>query len=197
MFYRLRKLSSRFRGQGWPKVQLARLKSGSPKEPSMKLFITLLAGLALFVTDASAKTFKLGDEKAVATITIPDSWNPEEIDDGVEATSKDTETYVAAEIIKATDIKSAIDEGLAFFKKQGVTINQASLEKKEAKMSGFDAVSLQGTGKDKDGPTHVSLTLVIISGENIVMLTYWGTATGEESNGADLSKIAASIKAIN
>ncbi len=144
----------------------------------------------------SAKTFKLGDDKPVASIMIPDSWSPEEIDQGVEGTAKDGETYVAAEIIDAKDIKSAIDDGLKYFQKNGVKINPDTLEKKEAKMGGFDAVTLQGKGTDKDGPTHVSLTLVIISGEKIVLLTYWGTATGEESNGEDLSKIAASIAAI-
>jgi hypothetical protein len=167
------------------------------KDPSMRALL-LTAVLVSFVSGpALAKTFKLGDAKPVASIMIPDSWKPEEIDDGVEGTSKDGETYVAAEVVAAKDIKTAIDEGLAFFKKSGVKINPDTLQKKEQKMSGFDAVALEGKGTDKDGPTHVSLTLVIISSENVLLLTYWGTATGEESNGADLNKIAASIKAAN
>ncbi len=154
-------------------------------------FALTLAGSGL----ADAKTFKLGDDKPVATITIPDSWSPEEIDNGVEGTSKDGETYVAAEVVDAKDIKTAVEDGLKYFMKNGVKIDPSTLEKKEMKIAGFDAVDLQGKGTDKDGPTHVSLTLVIISGEKIVLLTYWGTATGEESNGADLTAIASSIAA--
>lgn len=161
---------------------------------------TILITIALIVTlpiSSFAKTFKLGDAAPVASIMIPDSWSPEEIDNGVEGTSKDGETYVAAEVVDAKNIDEAVEDGLKYFLKNGVKIDPATLEKKEGKMSGFDSVTLQGKGTDKDGPTHISLTLVIVSGEKIVLLTYWGTATGEESNDADLGKIASSIKAIN
>jgi len=157
-----------------------------------KLFITF-ALLLVIPGSGYAKTFELGDDKPVATIMIPDSWSPEEIDNGVQGTSKDGETYVAAEVVEAKNINAAVDDGLKYFQKNGVKIDPATLEKKELKINGFDAVALQGKGTDKDGPTHVSLTLVIVSGENILLLTYWGTATGEESNGRDLDKIASSI----
>ncbi len=162
----------------------------------MKLLLISLA-LALAIPGVGyAKTFKIGEGTPVASIMIPDSWSPEEIDNGVEGTSKDGETYVAAEVVAAKDISVAVDDGLKYFMKNGVKIDPATLEKKELKMNGYDAVDLQGKGTDKDGPTHVSLTLVIISGENIVLLTYWGTATGEESNGKDLNAIASSITAL-
>jgi hypothetical protein len=159
-----------------------------------KLAISLAIMLTVPVV-GHAKTFKLGDDKPVATIMIPDSWSPEEIDNGVQGTSKDGETYVAAEVVDAKNLNAAVDDGLKYFQKNGVKIDPATLEKKEEKISGFDAVALQGKGTDKDGPTHVSLTLVVINGEKIVLLTYWGTATGEESNGSDLNKIASSIAA--
>jgi hypothetical protein len=158
--------------------------------------IAAIAVTFAFSGFASAKTFKLGEGKPVASIMIPDSWEPEEIDNGVQGTSKDGETYVAAEVVDAKNLDTAIDDGLKYFQKNGVKINPDTLEKKESKMSGFDAVTLQGKGTDKDGPTHVSLTLVIVSGEKVILLTYWGTATGEESNEADLTKIASSITAL-
>jgi hypothetical protein len=164
-------------------------------EASMNKLVISLALMLAIPGIGHAKTFKLGDDKPVATIMIPDSWSPEEIDNGVEGTSKDGETYVAAEVVDAKNLNAAVDDGLKYFQKNGVKIDPATLEKKEQKIAGFDAVALEGKGTDKDGPTHVSLTLVIISGEKIVLLTYWGTATGEESNGPDLNKIASSIAA--
>jgi len=159
----------------------------------------LFLSLVLFVVVpglATAKTFKLGDDKAVAKITIPDSWKPDEIENGVEGTSKDGETYVAAEVVKAKDVEDALTEGFKFFKKEGVTIDESTLEKKEIKMNGLPAFDIAAKGKDKDGPTHVGLTLVILNRADILLLTYWGTATGEESNGADLKAIAGSIAPI-
>jgi len=165
-------------------------------ETLMRALILSLSLMAALPGFACAKTFKIGDAKAVARITIPDSWKPEEIDNGVEGTSKDGETYVAAEVVKANDVEDALLEGFKFFKKEGVTIDESTLEKKEIKMNGLPAFDIAAKGKDKDGPTHVSLTLVILNGNDILLLTYWGTATGEESNGADLKAIASSIKPI-
>ena len=161
----------------------------------MRMLLLALSMLISMPVLGHAKTFKIGDDKAIANITIPDSWKPEEIENGAEATSKDGETYVAAEVVAVKDVQSAITDGIKFFQKNGVKIDASTLEKKEVKMSGFDAVTLQGTGTDKDGPTHVSLTLVIIDPDNMILLTYWGSADGEKSNGADLTAIASSITA--
>jgi hypothetical protein len=163
----------------------------------MRVLLLALSMLVAVPVAGYAKTFKLGDDKAVANITIPDSWGPNEITDGVEGTSKDGETYVAAEVVAVKDVESALVAGLKFLQKGGVKFDPSKLQKKEGKMSGYDAVSLEGEGTDKDGPTNVSLTLVVISNENMILLTYWGTAEGEKSNAADLAAIASSIKALN
>lgn len=163
----------------------------------MRLLAIVFSMLIATSAGGFAKTFKIGDEKAVASIMIPDSWEPDEIDNGVQGTSKDGETYVAAEVVAVKDVEAAVVDGIKFFEKSGVKLDPAKLVKKEGKVNGFAAVTLDGEGTDKDGPTNVSLTLVILNSENMLLLTYWGTAAGEKSNAADLGAIASSIKTAN
>ncbi|MDQ6626744.1 MAG: histidine kinase, partial [Verrucomicrobiota bacterium] len=62
-----------------------------------KFLFVALSIVALMTVSARAKTMKLPDEeKPVATITIPDSWEPGEIENGVAGTSDDDAVYLAA-----------------------------------------------------------------------------------------------------
>ena len=52
------------------------------------------------------------------------------------------------------------------------------------------------TGKDKDGPANISLTLVKTNAKaKFLMLYYWGSPAGEKANASDLEAIADSIQA--
>lgn len=158
------------------------------------LFLTAL--LCSASTMASAKDFKLGDDVAVTWITMPDTWEPEAFDDGVEGTSPDKETYVAAEIVKATEMKEAGEEAGKFFVKSKIKVDPASKKEKDTTMSGLPASDISWNATDEDGPTHVSLTIVKITENKMLLLTYWGSEAGEKSNGKELGAIAESIKPI-
>lgn len=158
---------------------------------------TLTAALILSACAAGicdAKTFKLGDN--VVWISMPDTWEPETFDDGVEGTSPDKETYVAAEIVDGNTLADASKEEEKFFKKMKIKIKEDSFKQKKIEMSGLPADDLQWEATDADGPTHVSITLVKIAEDKLLMMTYWGSAAGEKSNGADLAAISESIKPI-
>jgi hypothetical protein len=162
------------------------------------LRIALLAGLALglVASPANAATFPVPDENPIATVSIPDSWEPKAYDGGVEATSKDGLIYIAIEEVAAEDIKSATEEGLKFFVKSGVTIDFDSQKAHDVKINALDAFDMSFTGKDKDGPTNVSLTLVKTNAKGkILMLYYWGSAEGEKANAHDLQAVSDSIQA--
>ncbi len=159
---------------------------------------TVLAAILLCfaATAANAKAFKLGDDGPVASIEIPDSWEPSTIDDGVEGTSPDKETYVAAEIVDGDDIQDAAKEEGKFFKKMKITLKPETEKKKEITFGGLPAFDIEWEATDEDGPTHVSMTLVKITDKKLMMVTYWGSPAGEKSNGKDLQSIAGSVKVI-
>ncbi len=152
--------------------------------------LVLLPGLAI------AKTFPVPTDDPIATVSIPESWNPEPYEGGVEATSEDGKIYVAIEQVAADDVKSATEEGIKFFVKQGVDIDANSMKTKQIKINALDAFDITFTGKDKDGPANVSLTLVATnSSGKFLLLYYWGSPEGEKANIGDLKKISDSIQA--
>ncbi|HEY1942255.1 MAG TPA: hypothetical protein VGH40_09040 [Roseiarcus sp.] len=162
----------------------------------MRSVVFAAFALGLCASAAGAATFPVPDEDPIATVNIPDSWEPKAYDGGVEATSKDGAVYIAAEQVKAEDIKSAIEEGIKFFVKSGVDINVDSQKQTETKINGLNAFDLSFSGKDKDGPTNVSLTLVKTNAAGkVLMLYYWGSADGEKANASELEKISDSIQA--
>ena len=158
---------------------------------------TLFAALFVLTCSAGlaqAKAFKLGDD--VVWISIPETWEPETFDDGVEGTSPDKETYVAAEVVEGDSLADASKEEEKFFKKMKIKIKEDTFKQKSIEMSGLPAQDLQWEATDADGPTHVSVTLVKIAEGKLLMMTYWGSEAGEKINGAELKAIADSIKPI-
>jgi hypothetical protein len=155
-----------------------------------------LFALCLAPTLAIAGTFPIPAENPIATVSIPDSWGPNAYDGGVEGTSADGKLYVAFESVDAADVKSATEEGLKYYIKNGVTIDTASMKSKDIKINNLAAFDLSFTGKDKDGPANISLTLVQTNAQGkFLLLYYWGSSEGEKANGTELKAISDSIQA--
>jgi hypothetical protein len=71
-----------------------------------------------------------------------------------------------------------------------------SQKTKDTKINGLDAFDISFTGKDKDGPANISLTLVKTNAKSkFLMLYYWGSSDGEKANASDLKAISESIQA--
>ena len=149
--------------------------------------------LALASAGAQAETYTLPDNKAVVSITIPDGWDRTELDNGVEATSPDKGVYIAAEMVATSNVETAIKEAIKYLTDNGVVLDQATMKKKDAKFGAFDAIDVQWEGKDEDGPTQVSVSVVIIAPEQTMFLTYWASPDAGKANAAALNSIAASI----
>ena len=69
-------------------------------------FVAILT-LWTLSSPALAKTFPIPSDNPVATINIPNSWEPSEYDGGVEGTSKDGQFYFAIEAVNSKDIGEA------------------------------------------------------------------------------------------
>lgn len=155
-----------------------------------------LAAFAFLPSLAMAETFPVPADDPIATVTIPDGWSPKAYDGGVEATSDDGKIYVAIEQVAAEDVKSATEEGIKFFAKSGVAIDADSLKTRDIKIGGLPAFDLAFTGKDKNGPANISLTLVGTNAKSkFLLLYYWGSPDGEQANATALQAIANSIQA--
>jgi hypothetical protein len=154
----------------------------------------LIASLAPAL--AFAGTYPVPAENPIATLSIPDSWEPKPYEGGVEGTSPDGKVYVAIEQVEAADVKSAVEEGFKFFVKQGVEIDPSTMTSKDIKINGLDAFDMTASGKDEQGPADISLTLVGTNAAGkFLFLYYWGSSEGAKTNIADLKAMSDSIQA--
>lgn len=157
------------------------------------LSAALFAFLCL-LAPVSAKTYPIPSENPVATISIPNSWEPNEYDKGVEGTSKDGQFYFAVEAVDSKDVGEATKEAMNWFKKQGVKLDNDSRSANETTLNDLPVLSMTFKGRDKDGPTEVTLILVKVLKPNSFLMIYaWGSEKAALANVKDIDKILASL----
>ena len=157
------------------------------------LAILLLASFGALPTDA--KTLPLPDaESAIASITIPDSWEPGEIENGVVGTSPDKAVYLAVVGVESEKgMSKEIEDTFAMLKEHKVELDQDSKKENKFKVNGLDAEEMVFAGKDEDGPASVSITFMPIK-DKVLVLTYWVTSAQEAKHSEEVGKILKSIK---
>ena len=160
------------------------------------LAICALATLTLTAASLAAKTIQLpNDEFAFAQITIPDSWEPSEINNGVEANSPDKVVYISAVGVGSEKgMDAEIEDTFKMLKDHNVDLDESSKKEQKFKINGVEASELIFKGKDEDGPATISITFVPIKNK-VVVVTYWVTTAEEEKHSSEVGKIANSIKA--
>ena len=162
-----------------------------------KVLCSVIAMTALFafVPAAQAKVFSVPAEDSLATINIPDAWEPNETDNGIEMNSPDKGIYVDVEAVKADDIKSAVAETVKLLSSQGLVIDESSQQVSDTEKNGLKMHDFLYTGKDNDGPTNFSITLIETPvPDKFVMLTFWGSDEAAKANDKSLGDIAHSVQ---
>ncbi len=171
----------------------------TPQKPNImmsKLPLALVLASLLAGSPAFAKTFKLPDDKPVVSLTIPDSWKPEEIDKGVQGQTEDSTVFLSAETTKSKeDMGTIIDETFAMLKEHKVVLDNDSKKENKFDINGLPADELLYSGKDEDGATSVSITFVTVN-DTILVFTYWASPEGEKKHQKEIASLVQSVKAI-
>ena len=161
--------------------------------------LAVLSALALaagFVAPAQAETFKMPEKKPVVAVTLPDSWKPEETDDGVQGQSPDGVVYLAVEATRSEKgINSIIDSTFEMFKEHKVEVDKDTKKTNKLQIAGQDAEEMLFSGKDEDGAATISITLFTVK-DTVIVISYWATTSKEEKQSAAIGKIVSSIKAL-
>jgi len=144
---------------------------------------------------ANAKTYPIPSDDPIATVTLPDSWDVTETDDGIEATSKDELVTISIEAGDLIDVKAATAEALQGFADDGVTIDATTQKQTDFEINGMKGFEIGFKGKDEDGPTNVSVSIVVVSEKKVLNLTYQASDAGEKNNAEALGQILHSIQA--
>jgi hypothetical protein len=162
----------------------------------MKTFLALVTVAFLATLSAHAKTFKLPNEDfAVASIEMPDSWEPKAFDNGVSGQSEDDAVYISVVAVGSEKgMNAEIEDTFDMLKTHNVTLDESTKKENKFKVGGFDATELLYQGKDEDGPAAVSITFVPIK-DKLIILTYWVTTAKEKEHQEEVGKIVNSLKA--
>lgn len=162
----------------------------------LRLFVAAVLALSV-PTLAEAKVFKLGSP-VIAEVDLPADWQPETIENGVEAVSPDDEIYVAVEVASVNSAEKAIVEALEHLLEQGIKVDDKSINQTEGKINGMPLFELAASGKDADGEaTDISVAVAVVNETTMLVLTYWGSPAGEKAHSQTLTKIVGSLKRVN
>ena len=146
---------------------------------------------------AHAATLTFPGDKPVASITIPDSWKPEETDGGVQGTSDDSAVYLSAEVASGKSMEKVVTGAIDFLAKNKITIDPSTQkETPTTEVNGLQMATLEWDGKDEDGPVSIGLLIVQVSADNALVVTYWGNKGDEDKHDAEVKAIVASIKPV-
>ena len=160
----------------------------------MKTLFAAAAAAFLLSTAAFAGEVQIPSNRPVIAVTVPDDWDTNETDTGMEINSADGSVYLAVDIASPQKTTDMIDAAAKFLDSQGVTIDEKTQKYTEDKLNGKDIIYIEWAGKDKDGPASVGLAALILNEKTVAVLTYWGTPGQEDKNSATVGKILASIK---
>jgi hypothetical protein len=160
-----------------------------------KTIALALLAAAAFPLLAQAKTIKFPSEKPIASITIPNSWEPEETETGVQGTSPDSAVYLSADVASSNSIEKVSGDAVDFLTKNGVTIDpKTQKDTPITEVNGMKMTTIEWDGKDQDGPVSVGLLFVQTSGDNALVVTYWGSKGDEDKHDGEVKEIISSIK---
>jgi hypothetical protein len=161
----------------------------------MKKLLAAATISALLLPSASfAEKLSFPSEKPIAEITIPDSWEPEETETGIQATSPDSAIYLSIDIANQKTTDKVIDDAVAFLEDNGVKIDASTQKQSEDKINGMDMANFDWEGKDKDGAVNIGLSLVSPQPGKLLVITYWGTKGEQEKHADALLKLIGSLK---
>ena len=138
----------------------------------IKSILTLITLASLAATiPAFAKTLKLpSDEFAIASITFPDNWEPEEVNNGVAGQSPDSAVYLAAVAVGSEKgMDAELDDTFSMLKEHKVELDKSTKKESKFKLNGEEVNELIYQGKDEDGPCSVSISFVPIEQKK----SYW------------------------
>ena len=159
----------------------------------MKTFLCIALALAACVLPCQAKPFKLPAEKPLVSIDIPDAWNPVAIQRGYQTETNDKSVYLSVELTdNEKEMTTIIDETDAMLKSHKVDLNKVNRKDTRFKLNDFPAEEFLYLGRDEDGPTLVSITLVTV-GKAAVVFTYWASVDGNSKHKEELGKILNSL----
>lgn len=168
--------------------------------PHMKTtIIAVTLALTLFPALASAETIKLPEDKPAVSVNIPDSWEPEEDEDGILAESPDNVATIYLEVVaNEKEMNTVIEDSLTWLTEDHeVKVDAASKEEKDFEDSGRKWSRISWSGNSKEwGPAVIGFLFTEVGDGKVLTITYWISKEDSEKSLETLGKIFSSVKSL-
>ncbi len=162
----------------------------------MKKLIIAAAFMCAAVLPASAKNLAVPEKNPVATITVPNSWDIDEIDYGYVARSPNEDVFFSVEYATGKRVDKMLENNNAWLDENEIVAKSAPVEK-DIELGGLKAKLISYDGTDEDGDTHVDFVLIAAGDNRLILLTLWASPEALKANKDDIIAIQNSVKAIN
>lgn len=161
----------------------------------MKKIVFLAAALAAFPMLANAKTIAFPSDAPVASVSIPDSWKPQETETGIDSTSPDSAVYFSLDVATDANVDKITDDAVNFLAKNGVKVDASTRKDDDSnEVNGMKLTLLNWQGNDNDGAVNITLGILSPAPDKMLILTYWGSKGDQDKHKQEVLDIIGSIK---
>ncbi len=161
-----------------------------------KLAVLLSVAVSFAVVSADGGTIKIPKEKPVMSVTVPDSWEQEELEDGIECESPDEVVTIFFEVTPAKGVDDLIDANVDWLMtEQKVEVDEKSQTTKDFTAGGLDWKRISWEGKSEEyGASDIGFLFTDAGNGNMLTVTYWITKKDKEKHLEAIGKIFESVK---
>jgi hypothetical protein len=158
----------------------------------------MIAGAVLCaaLVPGMAKNMAVPTNDPIATLTIPDTWDMEQIDYGYSAEAPDGTVKFYVEYASAARLDKMFATNDEWMEENSIKPKGKAVEK-EMELGGLPAKIFTYQATDENGDTIVDFVVMPGGKGRTILLTLWGSQEEREANKADIIAIQSSIKAIN
>ena len=165
------------------------------ESPMLRTLVLTTAPVFSAALPGQARNLSVPAKNPAATLMIPDSWTPTEIEFGYSGTSPDGKVFFSAEYASAARIDTRFETNDARMKENKIQ-PKGEPKKREITRGGLKATLFSYQASDENGATEINF-VTIRAGNRIVLLTLWGSGEEQKANRTDVELIENSVKAIN
>ena len=151
-------------------------------------------------SSAFAASFNLPADKPTCSITFPDDWHPGAYQtpvDGVSGQTADARVFMCAECVDSKNIGSVMDQGMKWFKRNGVTVDLSTLKTDDKFIvNGIDGALFTWTGEDRAGPCIIQIAAMSTQADKGILVEYWASPSAEKQYAPAVTQIIQSLKPV-
>lgn len=166
-----------------------------PKRWGLVALFGLLPCLAPGAAFAATHAYSIPMDNTVAKMTVPDSWNPNSSDTGLDAASPDGKVFFSVYAATDEDEKGALRGAASIMSDgAGLTINIASVQENSVVIGKASGREYTYTATQDGKPQVLVIDLIKLKGGGYLQIMLYGSRDGLGKNAKPVAKIFGTLQ---